>query len=244
MPVTTSDIKLFKSANGDSAGGAATGTQVTGSAKNNFFADISDIERSSDGERFRKAFIGNDHATDSLLQPSYWFFPDVTGFEPTMIGYGIDSSDDDAALAGDLTDVSAAAQIEVVSTAADTRVITVVGIQDGTNEQMIDQITLTGTTPVLGTITFIHINAVYASAEHATNTVTIRQGAAGTIRGTIPNNRIITFRWIQADDETTALKTPDLIAGGRTGIWIWQSWLAGAPAQRPASPRLMYKEGA
>jgi len=243
MSVTSSDIKLFKSAIGDSAGGGATATQVTGTSKNNFFADISDLERSSDGERFRKAFIGNDAATDSLLQPLLWFFPDVLGFEPTEIGYGIDSANDDTPDAGDLADVSAAAQIEVVSSAADTRVVTIVGIENGTLDQVIDQITLTGSTPVLGAKTFLHLNAVYASAEHGSNTITIRQGAAGTIRGTIPNNRIITFRWIQALDEASALKAPDLIAGGRMGVWIHQSWLAGAPAERPASPRLLVKEG-
>lgn len=242
MPVASSDIKLFKSANGDSAGGASTPTQVTGTSKNNFFADISDLERLAGGERIRKAFLGNDHATDSLLQPLVWFFPDVIGFDPTEIGYGIDDADDDTGLAGDLTALTANAQIEVVSSAADTRNVTLVGVDNATGDQTTETLVLNGTTPVLSTLTFSSLIAVFADSESGSNTITIKEGAGGTTRGTIPSNRVLTFLWVVADSEVDALKIPDLIAGGRTGIWIKQTWGAGVAAQRPATPILNVKE--
>jgi hypothetical protein len=243
MPVQTADIKLFKSTLGASEGGGASPTQTGDLTKNNLWPDLSDIERSVDGVRYRKVFLGNDSAADTLVQPKAWIFPDVIGFLPTKIGIGPDDTDDDNAAQGNLVALTANAQIELSSSVADTRNATLVGVDATSGDTVTEAVALNGTTPVLSAGTFSKLYAVYLDSESATAAVTIKQGLGGTAIGTIVANRSVSFLWVTAGSEASAVQLPDLIAGARIGIWMQQSWLANPAPQRPADPVLNVKEG-
>lgn len=87
----------------------------------------------------------------------------------------------------ELTQFSASAVAAVVSDGADTRDVTVTGrLANGVIDT--EDLTLTGTTEVVGATTFERILSVVADAPSATRTITVRQGAGGTTRATIGLN--------------------------------------------------------
>lgn len=85
------------------------------------------------------------------------------------------------------TQLTANAIIEVVSSGADTRTVTIVG-RDSAGVKQTTVLTLNGTTAVDGAQTYERILSVMLSATDASNTVTIKQGAGGSTIATIPPN--------------------------------------------------------
>jgi hypothetical protein len=75
--------------------------------------------------------------------------------------------------------------VAVVSTGADTRVITVTG-RNTTGAVVADGITLTGAVEAVGVVTFERIQTVIAASTHASNTVIVRMGSGGATVSTIP----------------------------------------------------------
>lgn len=242
MAVSSTDITFLKSTIGDSAGGGATATVITNNVKNNLWPDLSDVERAAGGTRYRKVFIANNHITDSLATPKVWIEPDAPGFVPTALGLGFDDTDDDTAAQGTLVALGANAQIELSSTAADTRNAMLVGL-NALGVPVIESIALNGSTAVLSVGTFSKLFGVLLDSEHGTNTVTLKQGTGGATLGTIGPNLSATFLWVTANSEANALLLPNLVAGARWGIWMRQQWSAGVLPQRPSTPVLRLKEG-
>jgi hypothetical protein len=77
------------------------------------------------------------------------------------------------------TQMTANAQIALVSSGADTRQVTVMGRKpDGT--LVTENVTLNGTTEVLTTNTYERLLRATASATHASNTITLKQGSGGS----------------------------------------------------------------
>jgi hypothetical protein len=84
------------------------------------------------------------------------------------------------------TQFSSAAKLSLTSSAADVRVATVVG-RDATGAVVSEGVTLTGAVEVLSVATFERIQSVNLASTNA-NTVTLKQGAAGSTIATIPPN--------------------------------------------------------
>jgi hypothetical protein len=242
MAVALTDLHLYRSVNGASDGGTISPTEILTGVKNSLWPNLSDAERTAGGNRTKKYFLVNEHATDALAQPKLWIGQVPAGFLPDQLGIGWNDADDDSAFRGNMTALDANAQIELVSDGPDTRTITLLGL-DGSGTPITEDVVLTGTTPVLSVATFSVLYAAKASAENATNTVTLKQGSGGTTRGTIDPSTENCWLWVAASSEASAIKLPDLVAGGSIGIWHRQEWPAGVTASRPAESRLRLKEG-
>lgn len=83
------------------------------------------------------------------------------------------------------TQFSAAARPEIVSDGADTRNVTITG-RLASGEPVSETKALNGTTPVLFDATYARIHTVTAASGDAARTVTVAQGASGTVRATLP----------------------------------------------------------
>lgn len=243
MAISTSDLSLRQSSNAGSAGGTMSGSSIISGADNNVFPDITDAERVAGGELFRKVFVLNGHATDAALMPVF-FVPVLPTGATIDIGLGIDSADDADSAQGTLGGWTANESATVVSDDADTRNVTIVGLDDTVPAvPVIETVALDGTTPVVSDTVFSVVYAVYVDAVSGSRTVTISQDTDQ--RGTIPPDTVISWRWIQ-DPSTKAagMALSDLAAGDEYGIWMRLSWAAATPSVRPNTMTLAVEENA
>jgi hypothetical protein len=124
--------------------------------------------------------------------------------------------EDDASLTGGAIDLatrflasqfSAAAIVEVVSDGADVRTITVTG-RLATGVVDTEALVLNGAVAVQGAKSFERILKAVASAGSGARTVTLKQGAGGTVRGTLGLNETeLTILFKKAASSTSAGKT-------------------------------------
>ncbi len=243
MAILTTDLKEYKSLNTDSDGGAISGTEVTDNVDNNLFTDITGDEAAAGGTEYRKIFRKNTHATLTWQNVVSWLQSQPTN-AALSFGFGLDHADDNAGAQGNMTAFGANAVVAVVSDGADTRQVTVVG-EDASGNRQTENLTLNGTTEVVGSLTFSKLYAVYAASLDAARTVTIKQGSGGTTRGTIGPNKKISFIWygrkitagVPADAEggnmatkAAGMKNGNIAAAGNFGLWYRLQWAAGAGA--------------
>ena len=159
------------------------------------------------------------------------------------IGLGFDDTDDDDPAQGNMTAFGADAVVALVSSAADTRVASIYGL-DSSGDPATEDVILNGTSEVLGLITFEKVWAIKLSAEHGSNTVTVKQGSGGTTRGTIGPNKEMCFLWVNAYASADGIVLPDLEAGQSYGFWHRQVWTAAIGASRPNTSKIGYEESA
>ena len=240
MPVGTADLVVYKSATGSSDGGAISAVAVTSGVHGNLWPDISDALRTSGGTRTKKWFLKNEHATDALSKPVIWNSIVPQGLTEEL-GLGVDSSDDADNAMGSLTAWSANAVLAALSSAADTRQLTITGL-DNAGVPTVEVIALAGTGEVLSTTSWSKVFGVYVSALNGSNTITIKQGSGGTTRGTIPPNKKAIWLWITAIAKASGLALPSLNASANFGIWDRQTWPAATAAARPTRQRIALEE--
>src|SRR3990167_7716002 len=125
MTASSADIQFTKTAENVSAGGVNSGVLIT-STKNSFMPAITDAERIAGGSRIKKYCIFNNHATDAYTLPGAWLVA-ATGVTDE-IGLGYDDGDDDDETQGNMTAFGANAVVACISDAADTRTVTVTGL--------------------------------------------------------------------------------------------------------------------
>lgn len=242
MPVGSSDLQHFASASAGSSGGAITASGITSGVKNNVNPDISDAARIAGGEVYRKTFFKNNHGTDAMLLP-VTYYPVAPAGCTYFLGIGIDSSADDDALQGNMTAFAAAAQVSVESDGADTRVVTVLGINNATGLPLSQDVTLTGAVAVLTAATFSRVFRVTVPATSGTRIITVKQGAAGAVRGTIGLNKRLCWLWVAAGTtKASGIVTPDLPAGQSVAVWRRLVHPAGAASVKPTSPEVKFEE--
>ncbi len=232
MPIVSADIKTYKSINTDSDGGAIdTSRLITSGVDNNLFPDITGAELTAGGTRYRKCFRKNEHASLSWLNVRS-YAPVQPSNATVSIGVGIDHADDADGLQGNMTAFSAAAKVALVSNGADTRTATILGERsDGVYQT--EAVVLNGAAEVVSVLTFGAVYAVYLSALDGARTVTVRQGASGTTRGTIGPNKKICWLWRATsliDTYAEGFKHGNILATGTLGIWVRKVWAAGAAA--------------
>ena len=212
--------------------------------KNNLFPDVTASQASSGLTLYRKFFRKNTSATDTWYNVVLFIQKQPTN-SALSIGLGIDNSNDSDATQGNMVAMSANAQIALVSSGADTRTVTLQGL-DANSNPISETKTLQGTTEVLSTNTFSKLYLAYASATNASNTVTIKQGSGGSTLGTIGPNTISSFLWFgkkvdntqtivnaeggDVSSYSTGIKVGDITVGGNVGIWCRLGVPAGASA--------------
>lgn len=231
MPVSGSDIAHHVSTSAGSSGGAIAGTYTSG-VKNNIWPDITDAERIAGGDRYRKTFWKNNHGTDAMVAPVV-FYSVAPQNCTLMLGFGVDHSTDDDPAQGNMTAFGASAVVAVVSDGADTRQVTIYGL-NGASAPISETVTLNGSTEVLSVATFSKVWGVYVASTSASRTVTVKQGSGGTTRGTIGLNKKVCWLWVAAGTTKAAgILLPNLPAGQNYGVWRKKSWTAAVAAIRP-----------
>lgn len=232
MPLISTDIKSFKSTLIDSDGGAIDlAREITSGVDNNLFPDITGTEQIAGGTRYRKFFRRNTHATFSWTGVQSWIAAQP-GNATASLGIGIDHADDNAGVQGNMTAFSASAVVALISDGADVRVCTVLG-ETAAGVYQTETITLTGAVEVLGLLTFGKVYTVHAASLSATRTVTVRQGAGGTARGTIGTNAKLCFLWrtgTDIDTEAEGYRHGTIAALGNFALWLRKVWAPGAAA--------------
>lgn len=243
MAISTSDLTLRQSSVAGSAGGAMSGSSITSGVDNNLWPDITDSERVAGGERFRKVFILNGHATDAALEPVI-FVPTLPTGASVSIGLGFDSADDDVTSQASLGAWDANDALTVVSDGADTRNVTIYGLDDTVPAvPTIETVALDGTTPVVTSTIWSKVYAVRLSAASGSRSVTISQDT--DLRGTIPVDTISCWAWVADPDlKAAGIHLPDLAAGDSYGVWLRLSWAAASPSVRPNDMVLAISENA
>jgi len=233
MTASSADIQFTKTAENVSAGGVNSGVLIT-STKHNLLPAITDAERIAGGSRIKKYCIFNNHATDAYTLPGAWLVP-ATGVTDE-IGLGYDDGDDDDSTQGNMTAFGAQAVVACISDAADTRTVTVTGL-DASGDPQTEAIVLTGAVEVLGLLTF---SALYAAKVSATGaqTVTLKQGTGGTTRGTIGPTFKNCWLWLAANSQGAAIMLANLAAQTAYCFWWRQTWAAGVAGQRPDTSTL------
>jgi len=212
--------------------------------KNNLFPDISAAQATSGITLYRKFFRKNTSTVDTWYTVVNWIAKQFTN-AAVSIGLGIDSADDNDPAQGNMVAMTANAQIALVSSGADTRVVTLKGL-DANGNPITENVALNGTTEVLSASTFSKLYLAYVDSLNASNTITIKQGSAGSTLGTIGPNKKVSFLWfgkkVDANNNIvnaeggdvasydTGIKMGDISVAGYFGIWVRLMVPAGASA--------------
>src|SRR3990167_2649734 len=135
-----------------------------------------------------------------------------------------------------MTAFGANAVVALISDGADTRTVTVYGL-DAAGDAQSEAIVLTGAVEVLGLLTFSSVYAAKVSATGA-QVVTLKQGTGGTTRGTIGATYKVCWLWLAANTQGAAILTANLAAQTANCFWWRQVWAAGVAGQRPTTSTL------
>ncbi len=243
MAIVSADLKEYKSNATNSDGQDISATEVVDNTDNNLFTDITGDEAAAGGTEYRKIFRKNTHGSLTWQNVVTWLLSQPTN-AALSFGFGINHTDDADGAQGNMSAFGANAVVAVVSDGADTRQITVVG-EDASGNKQSENLTLNGTTEVVGALTFSKLYGAYAASLSGSRTVTIRQGSGGTTRGTIAPNKKISFIWYgkkysggslvnaeggDMNSKATGMKNGDIASAGNFGLWYRITWPAGAGA--------------
>ena len=226
MPISGSDLHWYLSSSGASEGGAMSATEIVNGVDNNVFPDVSDSSRIAGGSMIRKVFVVNEHATDNFMTHSIYVKNAPTNATPAL-GLGFDDADDDDGAVGTLAAFTSGAKVALVSDGSDTRSVDVWGVSGGVG--VLETIVLTGNSEVLSIATFAIVYAVHTTVS-GSRTVSIRQGSAGAVRGTIGVGAVNCFGWIAAASKSVGILLPESTPSTGEGIWEKVTWAALAPA--------------
>lgn len=219
MPVIGSDLHWLLSSAGASEGGAMSATEIVDNVDENLFEDIADAARIAGWTMIRKLFVDNENGVDSLAPHSLWVFAGATDCT-VEVALGLNSADDADPDAGTLVDFGGNAKVALVSNGSDTRVVRLRG-KDDAGDPITEDVTLDGVNEVLSVADFSSLYNASADAVSASRTISIKEGAGGTERGTIPVGLIICFRWISgATAKATGIHLTALPTGGDIPIWV------------------------
>lgn len=213
------------------------------SKKNALFPDVT-AQQANDGVTiYRKFFRKNTNASLTWVAVIVWLSKQFTN-AAISAGFGIDHADDADGTQGNMSNFTANAQVGLVSNGADTRQVTLTGL-NASGDRIEETVTLNGTTEVLSANTFSRLYRAVVNTLNADRTITIRQGAGGATRGTIGPNKKISFLWFGkrasggsiVDAEggdiptlETGLKAGDIAADSNVPVWLRMTVPTGAGA--------------
>jgi len=223
MPVAATDIEWWNK----NGGNGERGSSFTPGVDNNVFPDLSAAQLIAGGTTYRKIFASNENVADDAVEVIARIALSPGGYV-LSIGLGFDDADDDDDQQGilDGTGDGVARTVELVSDGADTRDVTVFGV-DADGLYLEETITLNGAAPVTTTGEFLRVYALRADSIDASRTVTASFTSAGGI-GDIVLNTKNSWWWL---DNTRTLSVGTIVgSGGLFGMWLRLTWGSFAPA--------------
>lgn len=252
MPIAEIDLKVYKSNNVNSDGGAIVSSLVVTNriGKNGqFFVDAADESGDNNGtgaalfptvtgdqaasgiDIYRKVYYRNEHATNTWQKVINWLTDQITilSADRVFIGIGVNNADDADGAQGNMTAWGASAVVALVSDGVDTRTATIIG-EDASGDYQTENVNLNGATEVLSVNSYTKVKLVYVGALDAARTITIKQGTGGTTRGTIGPNKKVSFLFEQPTTKAGGLKVSDITVNGNFPLWMKVQIPGGAPA--------------
>jgi hypothetical protein len=244
VPVASGELQEFLSLLTGSSGGAIAGSAVTSAVNNNVWPDITDAERIAGGSRYRKTFWKNTSGASAALKPII-FAPVLPSNCTLSLGLGTNDAADNDPLQGNMTVWTAAAVVSAVSDGTDARTLTIYGMNNAVPAvPIVETLVLNGTTPVSSVTTWTKVWAVFVSST-ASQTISVKQGPGGTVRGTIGVNKKACWLWVASPAaKANGIALPDLAAGANYGLWRKLTWTAGTTPTRPNSMSISIEENA
>jgi hypothetical protein len=235
-------IVQYLSSGSGSAGGAISGSAVVSGVPNNVWPDVNEAQRVAGIITYRKTFWKNTDPTLDVAQPVMY-----VAVEPTnaglVLGLGIDSVDDADPAQGNMLALTSAEMLYLEADGADTRVVTIYGMSnDGTPVPLVETVVLNGTTPVPTVNTYSKAWAAFAASTNS-NTVLIRQGSGGSLRGTIGAGKKGCWLWVDASSKGAGIALPDLAPNQSYGMWRRLTVSPGADPVRPDTLTVRIEEG-
>lgn len=224
MSIVQSEIQFFQSANANSAGGAISASQISDNVLNNLFSDTPAASAYSGAVDYRKCFVKNANASLSL-QNALFFKTTSTPSPDDEIYVGIGTSSDDDG-SQELAAVTLPSAIVLVSSAADTRVVTLVG-EDVNGSRLSETVTLNGTTPVTSANTYSKLYTVSVASSN-TNTVTVTQNTGTIVLGKLNSNKLSCIYYQNVTTKSAAFKLGTIASGASIGLWLKRVTLSGA----------------
>jgi len=240
MSVAPTELLMHKSANGASEGGAEITALVVSGVKNNIFAQVDDASRIAGGQQIRKWFLYNNAAADSLTMPSvYLSSPPINCTD--VIGLGTAGSDDSDYTQGNMTAFTDPAFVAAGSSGSDVRTLHITGL-DGAQSPAEEDLVLNGSAEVLSTKSWTVVYGVAVSAVDPTRVVAVREGSAGTVRGTIAATKKCCWLWLTPLSKGGGLRLPDLVAQTSYAFWEIVAWSANVSGVHPNNSTLAVEE--
>lgn len=244
MPIVETDLKEYKSINANSDGGAIDlAREITPGVDNNLWPDITGAEAAAGGTRYRKVFRRNTHASLIWQLPLSWIKQQPSG-ATVSVGIGMDHADDADGTQGNMTAFTATALVGLISDGTDTRVATIIG-ESGAGARQTEDVTLTSAVEVLSVNTYAKVYSVSLASLSASRTVTVRQGAGGTARGSIGINKKVCWLWrtgTDIDTKAEGYQHGDIPPSTHFGLWLRLVWPPGTGAVA-ATSEIVRSEG-
>lgn len=244
MSISDSDLIEYLSSVAGSTGGAISGSSVVSGVPNNVNPNVLEAARLAGGTDYRLTYWKNTNGVDAAIKPVV-FIPVFPLSETLLIGIGVGGANDTDTLQGNMTAWTAPAAVSLTSsTAGDVRLVTIFGMDNsGTPVPVTEVVTLTGTSEVLSVNVYSKVWSVSVGALDGARTVTVKQGAAGTVRGSIGPNKQVCWLWVSAGvSKGAGIALPNLAPNQAYAIWRKLSWIAGAATRRPNTQTIRIEE--
>jgi hypothetical protein len=241
MVLSSGDVIAYRSSQASSDGGAISTTAITSGEMNNLWPDVTDGERLSGGEKYRKVFWKNTSVSDEMVLPVL-YVPTLPTNMTCSIGLGTNDASDAEAAQGNMLALSTSSLLALVSDGTDVRSVTIYGV-DSLGAAVAEAVTLDSANEVLSTTTWDSVWAVIAEATDSVRSIEVREGSAGPVVGSIGATQLCCWLWVVgASTKGAGISLPDLAPGDNYGVWIRLAWAAAAEAVRPNSISLAIEE--
>ncbi len=215
MPITSTDLKEYRSTNPDSDGGAISDIEVK---DDNLFPDI---DAKNAGVAYRKVFRKNTHESLTWKNGRSQIASQPKNAQ-LLFGLSINHLDSDSGDEGNLNQLDEASVIAIVSDGDDKRKVALIGEDEKGNRQT-EVLKLNGNTEVVGTLKFSKLYGAYVYELSQSHGIEIKQGPNGSIRGIILPNTGSSFSWTDGE-----IKHGDIEPSDSFGLWYRLTWDAGA----------------
>ena len=224
MAVVAGELISYKATTNDdtaNCGGAINvATVISDATSNNLFGAITGQEALDGVTKYRKSFKKNTNVADTWYAPRTWISQQPANCA-VHVGIGISDADDIQGKLSVLTQFAAAAVVALISDGTDTRNVYIKG-ENGSGVFVSETLALTSAVEVLSVNTYTKVYSVCVATNDAARTVLIKEGSAGTTRGTIAPNGKNCMIWrtgTDIDTKAEGFAHGDIAAAGVIGIW-------------------------
>lgn len=228
MPIASTDIKFYKSFDGDSEGGAITTLlEIDDATLENLFDNVSATEAENGDTEYRKFFVKNEHASTTWDNVVAWL-SSLTPSPDSNISIGV-GSDVDNDGSSDLEAMDDDNVIKIHSDGADTRSVYLVG-ENENGIRTTETMTLNGQNLVTSSNTYSRLYLVYVTSQDGSRTVYIRQGDDVNAIGSIGPNKFSAINYLNPSSKDLGFKLGSIAPAATKALWVRRVINIGAEA--------------